>query len=347
MIPGSSGAPPLGSQTKRIPSGSSSTSVQLNAPGRSTLAAPVISGEAGRTATSTRIWKSPNSPAAVNPRSSTVAGYGQFNNRNSSLVGFSSLGTKTGLSANSSHVSSMGAKSNIRTSATNLEKQATSIPRLRTSSTLMAPTASSLAKTNSHSRIPISTVSHNETSTFTKATTSSKQRLAMSPQPSVTLEQITNSPRSPARSPRPAKVFSQPLSPLAARPPMSFATAATSIAGQAGEEKPCSSSKIPVPPKAKVLPGRRPRISRSKVIARLASQRAGGAGSSANARTERASGKVRSSMGAEVAGRAGQSYGSARGGDMVMSAKKRVRQSEHARRRSRTIAGEGRQMDVD
>ncbi|KAH0831262.1 hypothetical protein J3R83DRAFT_13896 [Lanmaoa asiatica] len=213
----------------------------------------------------------------------------------------------------------------------------------------MAPTASSLAKTNSHSRIPVSTATHSEHSTFTKASTSSKQRLAMSPQASATLEQITNSPRSPAHSPRPAKIFSQPLSPPPARPIMSLTAAATSIVGQATEAKPSSSSKLPVPPKAKVLPGRRPRISRSKVIAKLASQRAAGAGSSASASagTERAGGKVRSSMGAEVAGKARQSYGGTRGGDMLMSAKKRVRQSEHTRKRSRTTAGEGRRMNTN
>lgn len=348
VIPGSSGAPPLGSQTKRIPSGGSNTSVQLNAPARSTLVAPVVS------VASTGIWKSPTpsfnppiSSAAANPRSSTIAGHGQSNNRGGSLVGFSSLGTKTRLSANSSHVSSTGAKSNIGTSAANLQKHTASIPRLRTSSTLMAPTASSLAKTNSHSRIPVSTASHSENSTFTKASTSSKQRFAMSPQPSATLEQITNSPRSPAHSPRPAKIFSQPLSPPPTHPPMSLTTAATSIVGQATKERSSSSLKPPIPPKTKVLPGRRPRISRSKVIARLASQRAAGSGSSASAGTERAGGKVRSSMGAEVAGKARPSYGSARGGDMMISVKKRVRQSEHARRKSRTIAGEGRKMDVD
>lgn len=353
VIPGSSGAPPLSSQTKRIPSGGSNTSVQPNAPGRSTLAAPVISGEGGGTATFTRIWKSPTpsfhppgSSTAANSRSLTVAGYGQSNNKGSSLVGFSSLGRKIALSANDSRVPSMEGKSSIRTSATNLQKHATGIPRSRTTSTLMAPTASSLAKINSHSRIPVSTASHNENSTLTKATTSSKQRLAMSPQPSVTLDQITNSPRSAAHSPRPAKIFSQPLSPPPAHAPMSLTTAATTIVGQAAQQKSSSSVKSPAPPKAKVLPGRRPRISRSKVIARLVSQRAAGAGSSMSAGTGGAGGKVRSSMGAGMAGKASQSHGGARGGDMLMSAKKRVRQSEYARRRSRATAGEER-MDVD
>lgn len=351
VVPGSSDAPPLNSQMKRIRSDSSNTSVQLNAPGRSTLAAPVISGEGEGTATSSRIWKSPTplfnppgSSAATNARSSTVAGYGQSNKRGSSLVGFSSLGRKTGLAANNSRVSSIETKSNTSTSETNLPKHTTGIPRSRTTSTLMAPTASSLAKTINHSRIPVSTASHSENSTLTR-TTSSKQPFAMSPQPSATLEQITNSPRSPAHSPRPAKIFSQPLSPPPVGPPMSLTTAATSIVGRSARGTSSSPVKPSMPPKAKVLPGRRPRISRSKVIARLASQRAAGASSSATAGTPKPGGKVRSSMGAEVAGKT-QSYSGARGGGLLMSAKKRVRQSEHARRRSRAIGSEER-MDVD
>lgn len=351
MIPGSSGAPPLNSQTKRIPSGGSNTSVQPNASGRCTLAAPVISGEGGAAATSSRFWKSPTpsnllSPStAANPRSSTVAGYGQSNDRGNSLVGFSSLGRKTGLSTDDGRVASTGAKSNIGPSAINLQKHASGIPRSRTTSTLMAPTASSLAKTSNHSRIPVST--HHENSTSTKAGSSFKQRLVMSPQPSATLEQITNSPRSPAHSPRPAKIFSQPLSPPTVGQPMSLTTAATSIVGQVAKEKSSSRVKLLVSPKVKVLPGHRPRISRSKVIAKLASQRAAGAGASVSAGSERAGGKVRSSVGAGVAGKTRQSYGGTKGGDVLMSAKKRVRQSEHARRKSRAIVGEGRKMDVD
>ena len=353
MVPGSSGAPPLGSQTKRTPSGSSNSSVQTNAPGRSTLARPVTSGDNKESATSTctRFGKSPslnppNSSIAVNARSSTVAGYGQSHNRGISLVGFSSLGRKTGLAANNDYASPMGAKSNVGTSAVNLQKQVDGIPRPRTLSTLMAPTASSLAKTNNQARVQVST--RNENSTLNRAT-SSKQRFAMSPPLSAAaLEQITNSPQSPALSPRPAKIFNQPLTPPPARAPMSLTAAATSIVGQSAEEKPTPSVKPSDLSKAKVLPGRRPRISRSKVIARLASQRAAGAGPSTNAGTQRSGGKMRSSVSAEVAGKTRRSYAGTRGGDMVMSAKKRLRQSEQARRRSRAVAdSDGQRMEVD
>ncbi|KAG9310249.1 hypothetical protein JVU11DRAFT_9896 [Chiua virens] len=347
VVPGSSGAPPLGSQTKRIPSGGSNTSLQSNAPSRSTLTQPT-----GGTAAVSRIWKSPtpslnppSSSVAANPKPSTIAGHGQSNNRNSSLVGFSSLGSRTGPSTNNAGSSSLGAKSDIRTSAANLQKPTTTMPRLRTLSTLMAPTASSLAKTSTHSRIPVSS----EYSIRTKGSASSKLRLAVSPPRTITLEQITNSPPSPAY---PAKVFSQPFIPPPSGPPMSLTAVATTIVGQTAKDKP--SSKPPLPPKPKVLPGRKPRISRSRVIARLASQRAAtGAGSSAGGGTEtgttKACGKVRSSMGAEVAGKAiRQSYAGTRGGDVMMSAKKRVRQSEHARRKSRVhFAEEEQGMDVD
>ncbi|KAF8452640.1 hypothetical protein L210DRAFT_910294 [Boletus edulis BED1] len=281
----------------------------------------------------------PGSSAAANPKSSTVAGYGQSHNRGSSLIGFSSLGRKTGLAANNSRVSSMEAKSNGMNSAANLQKQASCIPRSRTTSTFMAPTASSLARMSNVARIPSSTATHNENSTLTKAS-SSKQRLAMSPQPGATMEQVTNSPRHPAHSPRPAKIFSQPLSPPPAHAPMSLTAAATRIVSATAKERSSSSVKPSVLPKPKVLAGRRPRISRSKVIARLASQRAAGTHSSASAGTRKAGGKVRSSMSAEAAGKTRQSYNGARGGDMLMSAKKRVRQSEHARRKSRVVSGE-------
>ena len=120
MALGSSGAPPLGSQTKRTSSGSSNSSVQTNAPGCSTLAVPVTIRSLPRL----RLLALGNLPRSIhlirrplymNARSSTVADYGQSHNRGISLVGFSSLGRKTGLAANNDHASSMTAKSNIGT----------------------------------------------------------------------------------------------------------------------------------------------------------------------------------------------------------------------------------------
>jgi hypothetical protein len=101
------------------------------------------------------------------------------------------------------------------------------------------------------------------------------------------------------------------------------------------------------------LTGRKPRISRSKVIARLASQRAAsGNGNGLNATCESSgaklaprasndtSGRTRSSLGVKVS-RA--SYGggtksrASGGGSVLLSAKKRARQSEYARRRSKVV----------
>ncbi|TFY51981.1 hypothetical protein EVJ58_g10270 [Rhodofomes roseus] len=150
---------------------------------------------------------------------------------------------------------------------------------------------------------------------------------------------ITNSPRSP-RSPRPAKIFTQPLtadtfrSPTSQNSPVhhtSLAAAATALA---------SPSRIPtaVPPKPKGLIAKKPRISRTRVIAKLGSQRDGtqpaAPSALAPAPRMRSSMGARKSLGGVKTGRA-----SAGGEAAKLAAKKRARQSEYARRRSR--AGEG------
>jgi len=121
--------------------------------------------------------------------------------------------------------------------------------------------------------------------------------------------------------------------------------------------------------KQRSLTRRKPRISRSKVIAKLASQRAasaaGGTSSGAIVGGIPSQGpRVRSSLGAKVqrTSYGGKNAGAGRvrgsgGGDVMMSAKKRVRQSEYARRRSRVeplnlgvkAGGEegGDSMDID
>ena len=66
-----------------------------------------------------------------------------------------------------------------------------------------------------------------------------------------------------------------------------------------------------------------------------------GAATGAGTGTNAARGKTRSSMGAGATGRRKLSYGSGpKTGDVLMSAKRRARQSEYARRRSRAIATE-------
>lgn len=232
------------------------------------------------------------------------------------------------------HVSSMGSK----TSLANTVKGATIGTARARSSTLMAPTASSLAKT---SRLPVPSFSPLRVKD--KANEKGKEQ----EKETDTVEQVANSPMVPRSQ---GRIFSQPLALISPsskvsepQPQMSLAAAAVTLA----------TVKPPIPPKPKVMPGRRPRISRGKVIAKLASQReAQHAGASAiprprvGASSSHASisvPRVRSSMGINV-GKGRQSHSVAKvDGDVLMSAKKRTRRSEYVRRRSRV---DGEKMDV-
>ncbi|KAJ7767353.1 hypothetical protein B0H14DRAFT_2633082 [Mycena olivaceomarginata] len=102
--------------------------------------------------------------------------------------------------------------------------------------------------------------------------------------------------------------------------------------------------------KGKLLPApaRKPRISRSRVIAKLASQRvasgssaasaSGGAGAGSAARKSLGGGRTRSSLGAKVQRGSFAGMKNAPGAMMVLDAKKRARQSEYyARRKSRGV----------
>ncbi|KAI6018354.1 hypothetical protein EDC04DRAFT_3093303 [Pisolithus marmoratus] len=311
VVPGSSGHPPLNNmtQTTRVPSGNTATS-----------RAPIPTF----------------SPLATTGTKSTGG-----HSRNGSVAGASSLGMKARAAESTSGASSMGKRTSIKGKGTdtNLQSKSTrNTAKSRPSSTLMAPTASSLAKMTT--RHPASVHSENVGSVRGGASKTGKDVTRPAPS-SPALSQITNgtwSPQSP-RSPT-SKIFSQPPSPTTMRPPMSLTAAAESIVKSGSATS--SSSKPPIPPKPKVLPGRKPRISRSKVIARLASQRAAetsavGGGTSAGAPR----GKTRSSIGAAVSGKTRLSRGGAKSGDVLMSAKKRVRQSEYARRRSQANGSDG------
>jgi hypothetical protein len=260
------------------------------------------------------------------------------NSRTVSTAGVSSLGVASRTS-NTDRASSLDTKASI---VGTLKVPTTAdTPRARTS-TLMAPTASSLAK---KSRLPVPTFSP----LYVKGKDKEKEKEKEKP----VVEQLTNSPTSPRVQ---GKIFSQPLgltSPTekTAEPQMSLAliSPAVKLAGPqmslAGAAATLTTTKPPIPPKPKVMPGRRPRVSRTKVIAKLTSQReAQQAGGSTNPTqhvgvpSSHASvgvPKVRSSMSANV-GRQSHSVARARAsGDVVMSAKKRVRKSEYVRRRSR------------
>ncbi|KIM73634.1 hypothetical protein PILCRDRAFT_828931 [Piloderma croceum F 1598] len=275
-------------------------------------------------------------------RSGTGTGGSRFGTRSSSMTsGVSSMGARSKVSSVAGGVSSLGTRGSSASvnnaasavgsigikrtgsAATGLNTSVRSRASASVSSRLLAPTASSLAKAQTGGPVPppkkspaLSAVSENQ------ASGSSKPALG----------QITNSPTvHQPESPRAVKIFSHPLSPSTQDENPSLRAAAAALAPA---RKPLVATA-----KAKVLlPTRKPRISRSKVIAKLASQRVGSSAMSGG-------GKVRSSMGVGMGmdGRKRQGFGGAKMGRgsavadsaVHMSAKKRMRQSEYARRRSR------------
>ncbi|EGO01234.1 hypothetical protein SERLA73DRAFT_159705 [Serpula lacrymans var. lacrymans S7.3] len=255
-----------------------------------------------------------SSRAARAPSLAGTSGQTKGHSRNGSTVGVSSLGTRTSTVVGGTRVSSIGTKS---------------IPRSTTSNSIgMRPSAYGsdrqlVGKDTESNADPCLAI-------FTERK-----------------YQITNGPQDRVFSPRSGKIFSQPLSPTSIPSPVraqpSFGMAAAALAGPSTGGGNASEVKPTIPPKPKVLPGRRPRISRSKVIAKLASQRAAEGGDGGKSK-----GKIRSSMGANVGGRTRQSYGGGKvGGDVLLSAKKRARQSEYARRRSRAAGSGAIPMDLE
>ncbi|KDR77256.1 hypothetical protein GALMADRAFT_225367 [Galerina marginata CBS 339.88] len=315
-------------------------------------------------------------------RASSIAGIGtgaSARSRTSSNA-VSSIGTRLSSSKVSAigTVGSMGSKNFLgrtsvasRTSAGSGSGSGSS--RLSTSR-LFAPTASSLAK----------------------ATRSSSAAAGMSLKPVVedkdtkqtqALGAITNSPavHSPAMSaatspsgpfsPRQGGIFSKPLllpqqsgipTPVKRRNLSGESSSSNGAREDGTSAKPNSNSTGTVgSTRTRSLNGRKPRISRSKVIARLASQRAASGSSVASVASSLApkprasgSGKTRSSLGAKVSrasyGGGIRSRASGGGGGVLLSAKKRARQSEYARRRSRVgplslggQCGENERMQVE
>ncbi|KAF8500245.1 hypothetical protein F5888DRAFT_1368497 [Russula emetica] len=229
----------------------------------------------------------------------------------------------------------------------------------RTTSRLFAPTASSLAKMRGSG-----TVSKSKTSTIIA------QR-AKTPPRNAVLDAITNSPRggnSITTSPPPPrdKIFTTPL--LLPVKPSSLAAAASALAattrsGTQSPERPLANrttTTVTTTTKGQLLSARKPRISRSRIIAKLGAQRAAATTSStatssssrlsssrptvataAGSKIPRASGgalrapRVRSSMATATRRSYAGAKSAGRGSDVLMSAKKLVRQSEFVRRRNR------------
>ncbi|KAI0059981.1 hypothetical protein BV25DRAFT_1828401, partial [Artomyces pyxidatus] len=280
--------------------------------------------------------------SSMAPPSSTSS---RLSVRPSIASGPSSMGTRGSAAtrASSSGISSIGTKRSmappvgIPKSVSSTSDKGSMSSFGKVSSRLFAPTASSLAKTRTS--LP----------SQAKASGSLIARAAAPKSPAASghsaLDQITNSPRAPAsRKESPGKIFSKPLS-AASSPslipspvrPTSLTAAASTIAGLGSPTPSKPPSAIAAKPKG--LAARKPRISRSRVIAKLGAQRAAAAAasSSVNPRVSESTGRTRSSIGAAAARRSygGVKSGKARGSDVLMSAKKRARQSEYMRRRSR------------
>ncbi|KAG6857500.1 hypothetical protein H0H87_002125 [Tephrocybe sp. NHM501043] len=267
----------------------------------------------------------------------------------------SSLGTRTSLastarSSSSGAVGSMGSKrlppdsgsrSSIAASASGSSTfRLSSKPSF---SRLLAPTASSLAKMNR------SSVSGSKSSlkNVTEGAGAGTQATKSHNSEGEALGAITNS-KKPGEpwSPRRGPIFSKPLtvpSGMPTTPKMRPATSGTANDKkcQAESNAEATTTTAGVPPiRQRSINGRKPRISRSKVIAKLASQRAAGAtglappGGTPGAKASR----MRSSLGVKAqrssfGGKPVSTKGTRDG--VLMSAKKRVRQSEYARRKSR------------
>ncbi|KAK1236240.1 hypothetical protein PQX77_000502 [Marasmius sp. AFHP31] len=220
-----------------------------------------------------------------------------------------------------------------------------------TGSRLLAPTASSLAKAQGS----VNKLRQVAPVPQTKPTTS--------PSASRVFDSLTNNDTTVSKlaalPSTPGKIFSKPL----VVPPGSGIPSPVRN-GAATTNQPTAAGAAPA--RQRSLMGRKPRISRSKVIARLASQRVASGSSTVSSATTNSNGSTaaRSSLGPRLGGAAPRKSVGARrshvgvgaGGRresresaVMMSAKKRVRQSEYARRRSRAsaVGPGGMKMDVD
>ncbi|KAJ3882224.1 hypothetical protein F5051DRAFT_365901 [Lentinula edodes] len=259
--------------------------------------------------------RSPLPSFAAPTKSSSVrsSATGTTSTRNSSVAVSSRVSRTSTTSATSSRVSSLGVRGTLdpnRVSST-------------TSSRLLAPTASSLAKAASLNRLK-----------------------------SDALNVPVEAPV--ASSPSSSKIFSKPLV----------------VPKGSGLPSPVRSGRSQtvtreITVKQRSLSGRKPRISRSKVIAKLASQRNPSGRSEPSASTDYTGPSAvglaakRSSLGVGVHKAPRKSMGAARRShigvsgarsseaSVLLSAKKRARQSEYARRKSRAATGGAEPMKVD
>ncbi|KAI0342468.1 hypothetical protein BDW22DRAFT_1357819 [Trametopsis cervina] len=277
-------------------------------------------------------------PLNVKPRSSTL---GMNRAKAPPVQGSSSLGARTSI-VGSSKTSSIG---EARIPGIAFDEPSSDNgkspmpPRKRTMSTLMQPTASSLAKQ--------SLVRPDSTSKPLPVAGEGSSRV-FSP---TTLRPITNGPLSPA-SPT-SKIFTRPLTADTFTKPQSVVpkqriTSLGAAAASMLENNP------PIRPRTNApLAARKPRVSRSRVIAKLNQQRAaaGNAGPATSAIARPVAIRSRSSIGATPRRSLGvmKNQRTSAGGEAL---KKRNRQSEFARRKSRAARSSvglaaANAMDVD
>ena len=295
--------------------------------------------------------KSRTSAVAVSSIGTRLSGI-RASNSGSGTIG--SMGVKKGV-VSASRTSSMGTAASTSSS--------TRVPtRSLTSSRLLAPTASSLAKTARQSSAMLSSSSSpaSELKKIVKDKEDQTDKPALGP--------ITNTSAVHRKETMlsPGVIFSKPL-----LLPNQCKTSCPENAGDFSSN--AASSKVNAQVK-RTLSGRKPRISRSKVIARLASQRAASGNSISSSQSSSSglssgegglqpqasgvaagSGRTRSSLGVKVSrasyGSAGGLKGRASGGNgvaLAMSAKRRARQSEYLRRKSnKVVSAEGDKVEVD
>ncbi|KAJ3822406.1 hypothetical protein F5880DRAFT_1574902 [Lentinula raphanica] len=307
------------SAAQRKPSGTETGSTKTITPSTSSRSRDISNtgtmsslGSVAATLHSSRS-RSPIPSFAAPTKSSSIrtSTTGSTTTRNGTATSSSMVSRVSGTSATASRVSSLGTRGSLNLTSHH-----------STSSRLLAPTASSLAKTTSVNKLKSGHLN-------------------------VPSEKPVASPSSPSfNGAPPVKIFSKPLVvPVGSGlpSPIREGNARTASGGLSVKQR--------------SLSGRKPRISRSKVIAKLASQRAAsgsGLSGSTNYTGPSAVGLAakRSSLGVGVHKAPRKSMGGARRShvgvsgtrnseaSVLLSAKKRVRQSEYARRRSRlTVAG--------
>ncbi|PSR75726.1 hypothetical protein PHLCEN_2v9017 [Hermanssonia centrifuga] len=344
----------------RVPSGSSLLKPTSSSAAKAATTTTVESTVSSRTRSPIPSFNGATSTSRLPTRPPSTSSMG---GTQKGAVGVSSMGTRRGMNIGGGGGDSVRKRSTSGSSVS--------------SSTLMAPTASSIARsTKRQSAMTVLPVVAEQQQQQTRR---AGGRLGPSSSSSpVTLMQITNRKASSPSSPRPTKIFSKPLTSFAS--PTTTTTMLNEHASLSAAASTLLSCKVPstaihVPgtaetttvavspppsaaalaPKPRSLIARKPRISRSRVIAKLGAQRAASATAAPAAAVGRPSGglaapagRTRSSMGAGPRRSLGVKAGGRNGGEvvMMMGVRKRARQSEYYARR-RSGKGGGGSMDVD